>query len=637
MSLAYRSDIDGLRGIAVLAVVLYHFGARGFSGGYVGVDVFFVVSGYLITGIVLREIQRQEFSLAKFYERRIRRIFPALFVTVAFALIAGAILSTPANFENLGRSSVAVTLFVSNLALWSESGGYFDPAAAHKPLLHTWSLSVEEQFYILYPLLLVIVWRRFGSNMVRWLACLAAASLALSVFLVWRQPEAAFYWAPTRGWELLLGGLLVCAELPAPGPRVRDALAVLGLAAIVASVWLFDSNTPFPGLSAALPTVGTALILYTGSLGTTVVSRVLNIRLLVGVGLISYSLYLLHWPLLVFAQQLAIVDLTTTQKAGLLIFTLVLAAASWNWVELPFRSKQRFTRRQVFAGGASAMTFAGAVGLAVAATGGLPHRFETPAEPDWTACNFRLPGEAQERCTIGSDGVQPTFLVWGDSHAYALRTAIDESASRQSRAGYLAFGSGCPAILMEGAARPRLKYGPNSPQCRQFNDRMLEYIQAHPELKTIVLVARWFRYGDMGGDMAAFSPALRRMLSRLSAMGRTAVIVNQVPEVGYDVAGAYRSALLTRRDLNDIIAPTREQYARSNHRVLATFDAFQREGIRVIDMRDRLCDVVKCRIVDSGHPLYLDDNHLSDYGSHYVSPLFDPVLSGGSPRVLASR
>jgi hypothetical protein len=316
---------------------------------------------------------------------------------------------------------------------------------------------------------------------------------------------------------------------------------------------------------------------------------------------------------------------------------VLLAAASWNWVELPFRSKQHFTRRQVFAGGASAMTMAAAVGLLVAVTGGFPQRFETPAQPQWTACDFRLPSDPQGLCSVGSDAARPTFVLWGDSHARALRAAIDESASRQSRAGYLAFGAGCPAILMHGPARPSQRFGPGSPRCRNFNDRMLEYIGAHPELKTIILVARWVRYGDTGRDMDEFSPALNRLVSHLMVRGRTVVIVNQVPEVGHDVPDAYRIAQLTGRDLNDIIAPTREQYARNNRRVLATLDALQGEGIQVIDMRDRMCDVIKCRIMESGHLLYADDNHLSDYGSHYVSPLFDAVLGGGAPHVVASR
>jgi peptidoglycan/LPS O-acetylase OafA/YrhL len=626
MTLTYRPDIDGLRGIAVLAVVLYHFGVPGFTGGYVGVDVFFVVSGYLITGIVLREVRRDEFSIANFYERRIRRIFPALFVTIALTLAMGAVLFTPANFESLGKSAVAITLFVSNVFFWSETG-YFNEPAAHKPLLHTWSLSVEEQFYIFYPFVLAIAWRLFGSKMMRWLVVIAGASLALSAYEVARNPQTAFYWAPTRGWELLLGGLIVSANPAWLSLRSRNAFAALGLGAIAASVFLFDANTPFPGLWAALPTGGTALILYTGLDRTTVVNRLLTIKLLVGVGLISYSLYLLHWPLLIFAQHLAIIDLTAMQTVGLLFVTLLASAVSWRWVERPCRSKQRFSRRQVFVGAGLAMSLTVAVGLLIVATDGLPTRFDTPARTEWSECYFRLPSDPQGLCRVGSDAAQPTFLLWGDSHARTFRTALSESATRQSRAGYLAYGAICPPTVMKGPPNPALRSGPNAPQCRQFNDRILEYVESHPELTMIVLVARWSQYGETGPDVAEFVPALRRQLSRLSAMGRTVVLVNQVPEVGYNVPRSYRISQLTGRNLSDILGQSRDDYAQSNRRVLAAFETLRSEGTQVLDVRDRMCALIKCRIMDAGQLLYADDNHLSEYGSHYISSLFDPVLA----------
>ena len=383
-----------------------------------------------------------------------------------------------------------------------------------------------------------------------------------------------------------------------------------------------------------LPTAGAAGILYAGAERTSAVGRLLNNRVLVGVGLISYSLYLLHWPLLVLAQQLAIVDLSAGQKAGLLLVTFVLATASWRWVELPFRSKQYLTRRQVFVSGVCAMSLAGAAGLTVAMTGGFPQRFEAEPQPQWTACSFRLPGEAQGLCTLGGSSSPATFLLWGDSHARALSTALSESAARQSRTGQLAYGAGCPPLMMAGPAKRSLRYGPNARQCREFNQRMLEHIQTHRELTTIVLVARWARYGEVGSDVAEFSPALERTVLALSAMGRRAVIVSQVPEVNHDVPEAYRMARMTGRNLNDILAPTRENYESRNRRVLTAFDAVQREGAQLIDLRDRLCDISRCRIIDSGRLLYADDNHLSDYGARYVSFLFDPILT---PAVATAR
>ncbi len=633
VTLAYRSDIDGLRGIAVLSVVLYHLGVRGFAGGYVGVDIFFVVSGYLITGIILREIQQGTFSVATFYERRIRRIFPALFATLAFVLATGVVLLTFDSFQNLGQSALAVTLFVSNMLFWKETG-YFDAPASGKPLLHTWSLSVEEQFYILYPLVLFIVSRYFASRMMRCLAVIAGASLALSIYLVARHPDAAFYWAPARGWELLLGGLVVCARPPSLTIRARNALAVLGLCSIAAAVLFFDSRTPFPGLSAVLPTGGTALILYTGAADATVVSRMLNAKVLVGVGLISYSLYLLHWPMLLVAQQLSIVELTALRKVALLLLMALVSAASWRWIEQPFRSKAHFTRRQVFAGGGAAMSVALAVGLIVMTSSG--RQTVASSRRMWEECSFRVPDDAWGSCHIGAFDRAPSVLLWGDSHAGSFATAVSDSASRHSRAGLLAAGAGCPALLMDGPVT-RARYGPNSRQCRQFNDRMVEYVRVHHELTTIILAARWHRYGDRGPDVDRFPSALRKMLSTLLAMRRQVVIVGPVPDVGYDVPSAYRVARLTRRNLNGF-GPTRDAYAQSNRRVLSTFEALRRDGISVIDVRDRLCGRKRCRVMNSGGLLYSDDNHLSVNGSHFVSTLFDPILaSDRSPISVAVR
>jgi hypothetical protein len=337
-------------------------------------------------------------------------------------------------------------------------------------------------------------------------------------------------------------------------------------------------------------------------------------------------LYLLHWPLLVTAQHLAIVDLSWVQKIALLFFTVVLSAASWRWIETPFRSRQRLTRQQVFVGGGLVMSLTGGMGLLIANGGGLPQRFDSPAPVHWTTCDPGVASNSHNRCGIGSRVWPRSFLLWGDSHARTFRTALNESAYRWSRAGLLAYKPNSPPLTMQGPPN-RMLYGPNSRPCREFNDQVLEYVRAHPELTTIVLVARWARYGEKGRGADVFPSALGRTVLRLADMERQVVVVNQVPEVGHHVPEAYRAASLTSRNLNRLVAPTREQYASRNRHVLAVFDTLQRGGIRVIDVRDRLCGPRRCRIVDGGQPLYFDDNHLSDHGSRYVSTLFDPILA----------
>src|SRR6056297_20083 len=335
----YRADIDGLRALAVLPVLAFHAGLAPFSGGFVGVDVFFVISGYLIAGLILPRIRAGRFSLLEFYERRARRLLPALFVVMAVSGALAAALFLPAELREFGQSAVAATLFASNV-LFSRETGYFETEAALKPLLHTWSLGVEEQFYLLFPLLLMaLAARRAGRvALVPVLAALALASLALAAWAVPRAPAFAFYLLPTRLWELMLGALLAVAPLPALRRRaVREAAAAAGLAAILWAMLRYSEATPFPGPAALLPCLGAALVIHAGASGPTAVSRALSLGPVVFVGLISYALYLWHWPVLVFAEYAAVRELTTVETGAALALSGVLAALTWRFVERPFR------------------------------------------------------------------------------------------------------------------------------------------------------------------------------------------------------------------------------------------------------------------------------------------------------------
>src|SRR5436309_10032587 len=263
--LKYRSDIDGLRAIAVVPVVLYHAGVQSFAGGFVGVDVFFVISGYLITALVASEVRGGHFSLVRFYERRIRRIFPALFTVVAFSCVTASFFFMPMDFKRFGASVAAMTLFASNFLFWRQSG-YFDAAADLKPLLHTWSLAVEEQFYFVFPIVLVWI-LRLRRN--RWQAVIivsATVSFAWSVWQVAEDPTAAFYLPLARAWELLVGSLLALSIVPAIGRRFwNEAAGIMGIGLIAWSVLRFSAETPFPGINALLPCAGAALIIHSGT------------------------------------------------------------------------------------------------------------------------------------------------------------------------------------------------------------------------------------------------------------------------------------------------------------------------------------------------------------------------------------
>ena len=363
----YRPEIDGLRAIAVAAVILFHAGFALFSGGFVGVDVFFVISGFLITSIIVEELKTGRFSVLRFYERRARRILPALFMVMAACIPFAYRLLSPDDLKDFAQSLAAICLFASNVLFWGESG-YFDTQAELKPLLHTWSLAVEEQFYVVFPLLLMAAWRLGRGVLLSLIGAIAVVSLFLSVDEVRNFPSAAFYLLPSRAWQLLVGALASfvadrwqAADVRQSAVRLaHEAVGWGGMAMIVLALFLFDERTPFPGLNAALPTLGTALVLL-GASDRTSVGRMLAWRPLVGLGLISYSAYLWHQPLFAFTKHALLAELPTGLAIVLCAATIVLACLSWRYIEQPFRDRSLISRGAVFA--LSAVGMAAFVGL----------------------------------------------------------------------------------------------------------------------------------------------------------------------------------------------------------------------------------------------------------------------------------
>lgn len=350
--------------MAVLPVIFFHAGIEGFSGGFVGVDVFFVISGYLITTIIIAELDAKTFSLADFYERRARRILPALYAVMFTSLIAAWLFLMPADLHSFAQSLVAVPAFASNILFW-QAQGYFAPAAELAPLLHTWSLAVEEQYYLVFPVLLILAWRWGRRYTLLLLAILACVSLALAQWASAYQPLAAFYLLPMRGWELLLGAFaafyLNASDRP-PSAAAGELGAMLGASLIIAAVVTFDKHTPFPGVYALVPAIGSVLIILFAA-PTTWVGSVLGSRILVGIGLISYSAYLWHQPLLAFAKHRYLNELGAGMAGALVACALALGYATYRLVETPFRNRQRFARRQIVWYSATGAAFFIALGL----------------------------------------------------------------------------------------------------------------------------------------------------------------------------------------------------------------------------------------------------------------------------------
>ena len=341
----YRREIDGLRALAVVPVILFHAGFEIFSGGFVGVDVFFVISGYLITTILIEDIENKRFSLVNFYERRARRILPALFFVMLVCIPFAWMWMLPTQMKDFSQSLVAVSLFASNILFWRESG-YFAATAEEKPLLHTWSLAVEEQYYVLFPIFLFLAWR-FGKNRVFWMIIIIAViSLLLSEW-GWRNESIAnFYLAPTRAWELFAGSITAFI-VQKKGVRKNDFLALLGLVGIIFSIFAYNKSTPFPSMYALVPVLGVVLLLLYAA-KETLAAKLLSIKAFVGVGLISYSAYLWHQPLLSFARIKSLSEPSHLLMGVLSFGSLVLAFFSWRLIEIPFRNKGPISRNKIF-------------------------------------------------------------------------------------------------------------------------------------------------------------------------------------------------------------------------------------------------------------------------------------------------
>lgn len=653
-SSSYRPEIDGLRALAILPVVLFHYRVPGFAGGFVGVDVFFVISGYLITSLIQSEMARGTFSLAHFYERRVRRIFPGLFAMLAVVTAAAYVFFFPVDLVRYARSLFATALFGANFEFWREAG-YFDAFADQKPLLHLWSIAVEEQFYLLFPAILILLRTRTPRLRIAAVSAIFLASFALSAWGIGAAPVATFLLLPARAWELMLGALLALGSIPAIRSRVvSNALAALGLVLIGASVFVFTPQSPFPGPAALLPCAGAALVIQTADPKRTLVGRALSLRPLVFVGVISYSLYLWHWPVFVFATYIHFREPTGMANAALIALSFVLAVLSWHFVEQPFRkARQRLTRRSLFPGAAFAAGLTAASAAFATSTEGLPERLaprlqriiaeQDDHEPRIERC-FGMTAvdvRAHRLCTIGAMGIAPSFLLWGDSHADAILPAVSRAAARAHRAGLFAGGESCPPLL--GVTTP-------APDCRAFNDAVMT-VARQASIREIVLESRWAKYaeGTPYGDEpkgrivltddactagaiapdnhAVFLRGLSRTLGQLRALGKRVVIVAAVPEIGWPVPAVLaRRALARDTDIAHVEPPLAAYLARQKF-VLATFDRLKRDGAAHVLYPHRiLCASGSCEVALNGVPLYRDEHHLSVFGALQLIPMMQKAF-----------
>ncbi|MDR1789363.1 MAG: acyltransferase [Opitutaceae bacterium] len=555
--MVYRPEIDGLRAVAVLSVVFYHAKIGGFPGGFVGVDVFFVISGFLITSLVLKELAAGTFSLAGFWERRLRRIWPALTVMVLATLAAGALLLAPPDCARLGKSAVAQALLSANFFFWkADIHGYWALGLVEsRPLLHTWSLAVEEQFYLLFPPLLAGLFAFARTRTPRALSLLLAlaaggslSAACAAVNVAGKGDVAAFFLPPTRAWELLAGALLAAlpATCSARGRLWREIAAWGGLAAVVASVGFYSEQTPFPGLAAVPPVLGAALFIWgngraaacPGAPAPTSAGRLLSSRPAVAIGLVSYSLYLWHWPVLVF-DGYRNGAATPPRTAALLALAAALSALSWRFVETPFRRRRLVrSRRGLFAAAAAAVGVVVLSGALLAGTNGFARRWPAPvlgklaeiqkatADTDYTAATREFYPEDAARGRlpdIGVPGAKPRLLLWGDSHAMCLIAAMDALCREAGVGGKFATHANTPP--MAGFAFSGM-HGLDG-QTPRWAAEVMGYVERE-NIRHVVLAAAWQTYAEKAGD-AVFTAALTDTLRRLARGGRKVWVLLDVP------------------------------------------------------------------------------------------------------------
>jgi len=657
----YRADIDGLRAIAVIPVLLFHSGISLFSGGFVGVDVFFVISGYLITSMLVQEIREGTFSIVSFYERRIRRIFPALFVVIGFSSIVSFFVLMPSDFKEFGKSVVAASLFASNM-LFLRSLDYFAAPAELAPLLHTWSLAVEEQFYISFPIFLFLVFRFFHARWIMSIVPIFILSFAASIWGVSNYPAAAFYLAPTRAWELMLGSLLAVGAFPSTSNQLfRESFSIVGFGLIVWSVITLSPDLSFPGWHALFPCVGAGLIIYSGIGGRSIVGRVLEKKPLVFLGLISYSLYLWNWVLIAAARYYLVRELSGAETAVLLVTSLVIATVSWHFIEKPFRRRDgAMTRRVVFLSACGAVSVATALGMFVYANDGLPQRFPVQLQAIlerhyedgfFSPKCYKTPAEIAEGnvCGLGDKAAGTrSFLLWGDSHATSLAHAIDLQAKKYGVAGSLVYYRGCPPLL--GIT---LFDSPSTFQCKETNDAVLPML-ARTHIMTVIMHARWgfavngtFPLDNWGRrgvyslegrlfKQDAISAALDRTLQLLTNKGIKVYLVAEIPEIEFDVPNMVGRRKSFDRAVD--IRPTLEGFKRRQKNALEMLEYYARKyRVEIIYPHEALCDKGKCEVEIDGVPLYMDNNHLSEFGAASISHIFEPIFSDHFPSHVSDR
>lgn len=631
----------------MLSVVAFHLNPTWIPGGFLGVDIFFVISGFLITGIISRELEAGTFSLRRFYERRARRILPALMLVIASSLALGFVLMDATQLKTLAFHVLGQAVFIQNFMFWQESG-YFAAPSELVPLLHTWSLAVEEQFYLLFPIALTVAFRWRRRTLLLVISVAMALSLLAAQAMIYVDRSAGFYLLPFRAWELLAGALL--ALLPKGGAKHGAGwLAFAGAALIAVSMALLSTDSQHPSVYTVPVVFGACLLIRFGDAG--LLGMMLKSRPFVVVGLISYSLYLWHWPILAFVRMANLGTLPEGALFWILPACFVLAWASWRFVETPARDRSRVGNRTL-----ARVTGAAAAGLVVASTmlviaGGIPGRLGFPStleasfvrDPSHGTC-LDNPGSDRKPdgwfCELGDVATGPiTFVVIGDSHAYSAIPAFREVARSLHVRAIAITDSGCPPAL---GIRPH-RDDQDETDCPTLNQRMVEFVQReHPA--HVFLAANWTYYtlyGQTFDDLSTGqSPLAAETETRIEALGRgldravagylaagsAVTVMAQVPRQLFSPREMYKSAYLPFVDTAgrlDEVSVSRQEYDDTQR---AVNERLRQSGADFLDPADVFCDYSRCLVGTPDISYYFDNDHLSVKGSKRLTSLFEGAL-----------
>ena len=665
-SIKYRPEIDGLRSIAVLAVVFFHFSVPGFSGGFVGVDIFFVISGFLIGGILWQELTTKgKVSFTRFYLRRLRRLAPAFVVMAVVTSIFAYYILLPFEFREFGKALISSTVYLSNVLFFRQSG-YFDSGADEKILLHTWSLSVEEQFYIFLPFLILIFARHHKALHIA-LAIISILSLLACIWFTRSSHTATFFLFPFRAWELLFGVLLaIYGQKTQENWQHGPVASWIGLVVLLVAIGFVQAGDNFPGTQAVLPVVGAALVIWNGR-DDNPINRALSSPIPVFIGLISYSLYIWHWPILTLSQYYFDGYESGLVAAQWLLFAIVVATASWWFIERPVRRARNLSGRAMVGSAVLASVSLLSIGGVLYLKDGLPNRFTPEVRThidatadflqDWSRCYISKTGplEGLEICPIGPEGQAPEVLVWGDSHLRAFKEGVALAAIEHGKAGLIVWNAGCPP-LFEVAKQETASTRQEDAQCLVATERMQKAIPQMSEIHTVLLIGRWAYYAKgqgIGNDVhnkitlsglndpanspdtqsTIFANAVRQTIVQISNSFENIYVLRQVPEIPqYDSRKVARTMahgrLKSDTELDKIASVSVDDLRSRTQDAEKPFQTLQASGdLKILNSWQQMCERKKCSAIVDGRALYFDNNHITNTTALLMRSLFDPVFS----------